>query len=63
MAHMKGSTKKMEDWWFSPSLWCGELENFLAVGTQWSSNEPKITKTNLILDAYNSADPLITWKH
>jgi hypothetical protein len=45
------------------NFWCRMLGKCFAVNTHCPENEANITKTLLIPDAYNGADPWIPLKH
>jgi hypothetical protein len=59
MEQIKGYTKTS----WENLLLQQEVEQFLAVGTHGSTNEPKITKTTLLPDSYDGTESWITLKH
>jgi hypothetical protein len=59
MEQIKGSTKTS----WENVLVQQEVEQFLAVGTHGSTNEPKITDTTLLPYSYDGPDSWTTLKH
>jgi hypothetical protein len=59
MEQIKGNTKTS----WETILLQQEVEQFLAVGTHGSLNEPKITKTTLLPDSYDGTESWITFEH
>jgi hypothetical protein len=59
MEQIKGSTKTS----WENVLVQEQVEQFLAVGTHGSTNEPKITKTTLLPDSYDGPESWITSEH